>query len=297
MKKIVLLLTFFILGNKNLVAKTWAEILKEKELILKNDNSYKIICEQCLAFINKAAPTIANPIIKNINIIENNEKLVDANDIQNSFIYMMPDAPVNKPFYDSIYNSGLPSASKMRLTVWNKLEKTLFYLNELAELFNYKPGRISIKIFEALRDLKTQEILFKNKFNEIKLNNALLNDEEVEIETSKWVSPVKNNVPVHSTGAAIDIRLWDNQKNEFLDLGKFGVIWGANNEAPTFSENLSDEQKLNRLYLLMATAKSGLVNYVYEYWHFSIGDRYAAFWQEEEASKRLAVYGPAKNDK
>lgn len=39
--------------------------------------------------------------------------------------------------------------------------------------------------------------------------------EEAESEASKWVSPYKNNVPVHSTGAAIDIRLWDNVQAPF----------------------------------------------------------------------------------
>ena len=41
----------------------------------------------------------------------------------------------------------------------------------------------------------------------------------------------------------------------------------------------------------MAATKAGLTNYIYEYWHFSYGDRYAAFWQEEDASKRVAHYG------
>jgi zinc D-Ala-D-Ala dipeptidase len=101
---------------------------------------------------------------------------------------------------------------------------------------------------------------------------------------------VRNNIPVHSTGAAVDIRLWDNHHKQFVDLGPFGVIWGKNTTAPTFSEDISDAQKNNRLYALVAATQAGLINYVYEYWHFSSGDRYASFWQEPDPTQRKAMY-------
>ena len=63
----------------------------------------------------------------------------------------------------------------------------------------------------------------------------------------------------------------------FIDMGKFVVIWGPNVNAPTFSENISYEQKKNRLYLLMAATMTGLTNYVYEFWHFSYRDQYDTF--------------------
>lgn len=99
-----------------------------------------------------------------------------------------------------------------------------------------------------------------------------------------------NNIPVHSTGAAIDIRLWDTKNEQFVDMGSFGVIWGVNASAPTFSEDLTDEQKSNRLFALIAATQAGLVNYSYEYWHFSYGDRYASFWKKKSYKK--AMYGP-----
>ena len=289
MKKIILIILFCFINNS--FSRDWAEILYEKENLFKDNNSYKIIKEQYDSFINNKAPVIANPIIKNIAIIENGEQLFDIFTMHNARISMLPNSPENKPFVAAIYNSGLPSGSKIRIDVYKRLEKMILQLDELATLFNYKSGKISIKVFEGLRDLKTQEMLFKNKFNEIKAQNPLLSDESVEIETAKWVSPYKNNVPVHSTGAAIDIRLWNEETNDFVDLGKFGVIWGENKEAQTFSENISEAQKLNRLYLLIAALNSGLINYVYEHWHFSAGDRYAAYWQGKDVNKRMAYYG------
>lgn len=274
-------------------SKSWSEILNEKQSILQ-DPAYTILKEQYAAFAAGNAPVVAASCIKCITIEENNDPVVDVRSIYHTRISMMPDAPTQKPFFDSIYNSGLPSASKMRSEVYKKLEEMIVFLDELAPEFGYAPGYITIKVFEGLRDLKTQETLFTNKFNEIKTQNPLMTDDQAEAETSKWISPYKNNVPVHSTGAAVDIRLWNTQTNDFLDLGKFGTIWGTNLSAPTFSENISDAQKLNRLYLLMAANKAGLVDYVYEFWHYSCGDRYAAYWQEKDAAKRVAHYGAVK---
>jgi len=42
--------------------------------------------------------------------------------------------------------------------------------------------------------------------NEIMRKNLQMTIEEAEQATAKRVSLVKNNVPVHSTGAAVDIR-------------------------------------------------------------------------------------------
>jgi len=271
-------------------ATTWEQILTEKKIV-QQDSSYLVITEQYAAYAQQQAPVVAHPIIKSITIIENNEPIIDIKLMQNKRINMLPDAPSKQVFVGPMYNSGLPSASKMRLGIWQKLERVLANLDNLAESFGYKPGKISIKVFEGLRDIETQKKLFMNKFDEIKRNNPSMSDDMIESETAKWVSPFKNNIPVHATGAAVDIRLWNDETNDFVDLGPFGVIWGTNKEAQTFSENLSDHQKFNRLYLLMATAKAGLVNYAYEYWHYSAGDRYAVYWQEKNDAKRCACYG------
>jgi len=286
-------LILFLICNllvNSLFSKSWQEIFNEKEIIL-NDNSYNIIKGQYKTVIANQSLVIACAQIKKINIKECDEDLIDIKLMNNPRIEMLPNDLNKKPFASADCNSGLPSASKMRLTLWNKLQTMIEALDELAENFGYKKGKICIRVFEGLRDLETQAKLFKNKFNEIKNLNKSLSDQELELETSKWVAPVKNNVPPHSTGAAIDIRLWNNETNDFVDLGKFGVIWGTNPCAPTFSENITDEQKLNRLYLLMAAAKAGLINYSYEYWHFSFGDRYAVYWTQKDELKRYAIYG------
>ena len=135
------ILIFFI--NHSLTAKSWSEILQEKNSVLKDISEYSIIRAQHTAFSNNRAPIIADPVIKNIAIIDNGEELIDIRTKHNSRITMLPDSPENKAFLEPIYNSGLPSASKIRAAIWHKLEKMVTCLDELVEHFNYKPGTLS----------------------------------------------------------------------------------------------------------------------------------------------------------
>ena len=237
--------------------------------------------EQFEEFKANNAPAIADARIKAIPIVENHEPLVDVRAINHKRIYMLSDPAT--PFASPDHNAGFKSSSMMRASVFEKLQNMLTCLDALTPHFGYRPGEIDIVVFEGLRDILTQKTLFQNKRAEIQRERTDLNDEELDTETSKWVSPTKNNIPVHSTGAAVDIKLLS--KGSLIDLGKFGAIWGANPNAPTFSEDISDEQKNNRLLLLMAAKMAGLTNYLYEFWHFSFGDRYAAFWKNKDEEK------------
>lgn len=266
---------------------TWNEIIDDYETVIPRKS---ILQEQFKAFSLGQAPVIADPRIKEIPIHENGEESVDLRVVVNERIQMLPDP--STPFEAACFNSGLPNASKMRASVFIKLQEMLKALDELATSFGYEPGQIEIKIFEGLRDLKTQKMLFDKKMDEILKSNPGLTVEMAEQETSQWVSPYKNNVPVHSTGAAVDICLWDNKKQTLLDMGTFGVIWGNNTNAPSFSENILDDQKRNRLYCLVSAERAGLTNYLYEFWHFSSGDRYDAYWKRQEQGETTAIYGP-----
>ncbi len=73
--------------------------------------------------------------------------------------------------------------------------------------------------------------------------------------------------------------------------GIFGVIWEENPSAPIFLENIMIQQKRNRLFLLKAATENGLINYPYEWWHFSDGDRYFEYWKEKKPDLRIPRYG------
>lgn len=265
--------------NWNEVLESHSELFVDKSVVLKQ---YK-------TFSKSEAPAIVDSRIKEIPICENHEDLIDLRLLNVERISMLPQP--NKPFEGSAFNSGLPNASKMRASVFFKLQEMIGQLDNLAIDFGYEPGQVDILVFEGLRDLGAQKMIFEKKLEEILLLNSDMSFEMAEKETAKWVSPVKNNTPVHSTGAAVDIRLWDKKHNCFLDLGPFGVIWGDSQLAPTFSEGITDAQKNNRLYCLIAAERSGLTNYVYEWWHFSFGDRYDVYWKDENGQERIALYG------
>lgn len=267
-------------------AMNWTEVLENYQERLANNS---IISRQYDAFSKSDAPSIADPRIKEIPNLENHEELVDLRLLNVERISMMPQP--NKPFEGPTFNSGLPNASKMRASVFLRLQKMLNELDEIAVDFGYEPGQVGILVFEGLRDLNVQKMLFEKKLEEVLLLNPEMSLEMAEKETAKWVSPVKNNTPVHSTGAAVDIRLWDNRNNRFLDLGPFGVMWGDSQLAPTFSAGITDTQKNNRLYCLIAAERAGLTNYVYEWWHFSFGDRYDIYWKDQKNQEKVALYG------
>jgi len=283
--RIALIITLY-LSLDVVLAQPWKEILEDHKEYYSDDS---LIRRQSQAFTVGAIPPIADAQVKAIPIEECGEELFDIRSKNHARIGMLPDP--EKPFLGSDFNAGFPNASKVRRSVCEKLCGMIDHLDELAIDFGYVPGQASIKIFEGLRDLSTQEKLFEDKVQKIKIEHPDLTKDQLEQEAAKWISPVKNNIPVHSTGAAVDLRLWDVSKDTFLDMGTFGVIWGKNENAPTFSETITDEQKRNRLFCLIAAERAGLTNYPFEFWHFSFGDRYASFWHEQKPENRKAIYG------
>jgi len=254
--------------------------LKDLQNLLQRDDSYKILVLQQKTFEQKTSPKIADKVIKETSWTPNLDPFVDVKTTNNQRIQML-DTDQSGLFYTSPdYNAGHPDAGNMRPVLYQALVRMVDTLDELAPLVGYKSGSLCIKVFEALRPLEFQAKLFADKFAEICKANPDFTQEQAEQETSRWVSPVKNNIPVHSTGLAVDIRLWDTNSETFVDMGKWGAIWGSNPNAQSHAvAELSEQQQANRLFMLMAAAKAGLVNYAYEFWHFSVDDAYARYWQ------------------
>ena len=172
--------------------------------------------------------------------------------------------------------------SRVRLSVYQRLLKMLDVL----------PKDIGIVYFEGFRSLAKQKEYFDNKFSEIL---AVIPDKELAYqETTKHVSPFIDNIPTHTTGAAIDMALFQvtAHKKSLLDMGKFDVIFGPNPQQETFSENTTMQQRQNRLLLLETAINAGFANYGFEWWHFSYGDKmYAKVY-----GKPNAIYGLASDE-
>jgi zinc D-Ala-D-Ala dipeptidase len=215
---------------------------------------------------------IAHESVKNIPLHESDEALVDLLEINN---------PRIKPLsaFNPQYTNTYEGYSKVRRSVYEKLVKMLDAL----------PKNIGIAYFEGFRPLHKQKEYFDNKLKEVM--ETIKDKHQAYQETCKHVSPFIDNVPTHTTGAAIDMTLFEVKegREELIDMGKFDVIFGPNDQQETFSKNTTPTQRANRLMLLEAAATAGLVNYGFEWWHYSYGDKAWAYVKRE----KQAIYGLA----
>jgi D-alanyl-D-alanine dipeptidase len=217
---------------------------------------------------------ISNQAIKNIHTQELQESLVDLLEIQNPRIIPLAT-------FDSKYKKTYDGYSKVRNSLYQRL---LSMLDNL-------PDDVGVAYFEGLRPLSVQKEYFDNKLKETLLT---INDKELAYqETSKFVSPFIDNIPTHCTGAAIDITLFRMIAGiaVLIDMGAFGTISGVNTQQETFSNNTTEIQRANRLLLLVPATQAGFVNYGWEWWHYSFGDRAWAYVKGE----KHAIYGLAVN--
>jgi D-alanyl-D-alanine dipeptidase len=214
---------------------------------------------------------ISDKRVKRIKIKESKENLIDLRDLKNSRILHISE--ILKDFkipYDGCF--------KVRIGVKDRLERMLRFL----------PPNIGIAYSEGFRPIYKQKEYFDKKFLE---NFEKIKDLEKSYEeTCKSVSPFIENIPTHCTGAAIDMTLFQIKENgeiELLDLGMFDTIYGENFHQETFSRNVSQIQMKNRMLLLESATKAGFVNYGYEYWHFSFGDKAYSLVK----GVKFAIYG------
>lgn len=215
---------------------------------------------------------IADPEILAIPIKENNEPLVDLNDQNIIKFGPSPEIPNNTDY------------TKMRKSVYDKL----------VEAQNMLPNGLKFCLYEGLRSKALQEKLFQDRYNKVKHQHSSFSHEEIFEETTRLVSPVINvdgstNVPPHSTGAAIDVYLIDNE-GKVIDMGIRTEDWMLDLDGSlsvTDSTKISLEAQENRKIMNTVLSKVGLVNYQTEYWHWSYGDRYWAYYKDEP----YAMYG------
>jgi D-alanyl-D-alanine dipeptidase len=266
----------------------WSIFLEKYKNDMRPD-VYELLHEQYTRFALDDTPSIADARIVNIPIEECGEALINLTEINNTRIQVMNNHDVILAHtYPHDIDPRSLKHSFVRKSIYEALMNMIDQLDIWSPHFAYEVGDLSIKLFEGLRDLKTQQILFDAKFNGIQQSHPTWSHLEVYQETCKWVSPYKNNVPTHSTGAAIDIHLWSHKKHNFCTMGRFNV---GGETAPTFSEHssLTTEQITNRFLFLVAATHAGLINYSYEFWHYSYGDRYATYWNKTASARYYAL--------
>ncbi len=239
--------------------------MKEK---INQENSFKIL-----------HLSVASPEITSIDIDECGEGLIDLKEAKHERII---------PFaaFDKTYDAGYQDNGRVRIGLYKRLLLLLEYL----------PENIGIAFAQGYRPLWKQKEYFDKKFRELvtQFNDGDL--EKAYAQTSIFVYPYINNIPVHCTGAAIDFTLFifnNDGTKSLLDLGSRDTTIGPNIQTQTLTDNINEEQRKNRIMLLSAASKAGLVNYGYEWWHYSYGDRVWAYVEKKEK----AIYGLIDKDK
>lgn len=211
--------------------------------------------------ILKSPKTIADPAITAIPIIECGEPLIDLRNQSAISFGPPPERPDNICY------------TKMRKTVYDKLSQAQEML----------PKGIRFCLYEGWRSLQLQNELFEAMYANNAKSYPHMNAAELFLETTKLVSPLTlpdgtPNIPPHSTGAAIDVYLVN--ANGMLDMGIPLNQWSQDTGAflsQTDSPHISEDARNNRALMSHALSALGFINYPYEYWHWSYGDRYWAF--------------------
>lgn len=142
----------------------------------------------------------------------------------------------------------------------------------------------TLKVHSAYRSLDLQRQKFISRYENFKKLHPHRNKRELLTLAATYTA----GIPVlaaHTAGAAVDVTLLD-AKNQPLD---FGVPYRyGGEEANTSYANLPANVVVNRNVLNDALAKHGFTNYPFEYWHYSIGDTFAAYLRGDKS----AIYGP-----
>lgn len=268
----------------NAVATTWATLLDQ---YAAGDERCMVLQRQHAYYATHGVLEIVDERVRKVDVCETDELFVDLIELKHPRIHMVKrDADSTEKYFRY--------AHLVRASLLSALGQTLSHLDELAPRFGIKAGVLEIEVIEGLRDIGLQHLYFMARMMRYMAQDPLLSREDAWSKTARLTSPVDGNIPPHTTGGAIALRLFDREANDYLDCGFYGPRpdGKSNEEKETFIESLTEQQKKNRLLLLIATARAGLVNYPQLWWHYSLGDRYAAYWQ----GKATAEFGICQPD-
>lgn len=185
----------------------------------------------------------------------------------------------------NVIQYGPPPECPLTANYYTKMRKTIF--EKLCQAQNDLPHGWRIRLYEGFRSLIVQQMLFEEEYERVKKRQPHLNHEEHFRETTRLVSPVTNldgsrNIPPHNTGAAVDIELM-TAEGQLVDMGMVLKDWTMVSPDVCTSQctTLTSIARDNRQILFDVMQKHGFVNYPAEWWHFSYGDRYWAYFNKQ----------------
>ncbi len=176
---------------------------------------------------------------------------------------------------------GMPRTPKVRKRV----------AEMLAEAADSLPHGTDIVIIEGFRPMHQQQFMYgeiKKEFAEKhpEWNKSTL----IRITNTMSAPPDDPCPPPHTTGGAVDFSLIQMPSREWLDMTSPFEMDEIS--APSDTKGLSEEAQKNRRLLFDTLEKTGLTNYIGEWWHWSYGD---SGWALRTGAKN-AVYDRLPED-
>lgn len=215
---------------------------------------------------------ISDPKVLAMPIHDNHDSWVDLRK-QKTIVYgPSPEVPNNQDYF------------YLRKTVYDKLKVAQSKL----------PKGYHFCLYEGYRSLALQKMIFDKQYANVQQRHPDWPEKDIFLETTKLASPVINpdkthNIPPHSTGAAIDVYLLDDE-GQAIDMGIHPKDWMLDKDGQlslTDSTMISDAAVKHRKIMSDVLSAAGFVNYPTEYWHWSYGDRYWAYVKHHAH----AIYG------
>ena len=198
--------------------------------------------------------SISDQRILDVKVSDNGEELVNILDIPK--IYLPSQIVLDEEKKKEMNDTKTPY---LRETVKLKLIKAVENL----------PNGYGILLREAYRDYIVQMEWFLKTYLKLHQKYPELKQKDVYDESVKYATDPDVYSP-HVTGGAIDLALVDRDRN-VLDVGQ----WIEEKEAKHFNyDGLNNQQREYRDILKGTLEEQGFVNYPYEWWHYSYGDKY-----------------------
>jgi len=156
---------------------------------------------------------------------------------------------------------GMPRTPKVRKGVAERL----------AQAAESLPEGIDMVIIEGFRPLAQQRFMYEELKKEFAAKHPEWGKATLHRITNTMSAPPDDSCPPpHSTGGAVDLSLLRVKGGEWLDMTSPFEM--DDTSAPGDTPGLSGEARANRRLLFDALGKTGLTNYLGEWWHWSYGD-------------------------
>ncbi|MEY3866897.1 MAG: M15 family metallopeptidase [Microcoleaceae cyanobacterium] len=168
-----------------------------------------------------------------------------------------------------------------------------------------KYPHVKILIFDAYRPVEVQQFMVDYNFSETAKSQGyslpvLSEEKKAEILAQVyqfWAVPSHDRAtpPPHSTGAALDITLVD-ENNQIIEMGSPIDEISARSYPNHFANSCEPREKQyhqNRELLKEIMVKAGFQQHPNEWWHFCLGDQMWAWLQNESTNTNqfIARYG------